>query len=113
MSTRSEVHVVIVDPQNYGGLALHSALAESGAVAHVVKTFEAATQLIENSHIDAAVVEFSNDKKTTAFLKALAERHIAVVYTSEPPEASADPRNAQRSIVTALAAALARRRQKD
>ena len=106
------MHVVIVDPKNYGGLALHSALTDTGAVAHVVHTFEAATRLIEGSHIDAAVVEFSTDKKTTAFLKALAERHIAVVYTSESPEASVDPRNAQRSIVTALATALARRRER-
>ena len=78
-----------------------------------MKTFEAATRLIESSHIDAAVVAFSNDKKSTAFLKALAERRIAVVYTSEPPEASAEPRNAPRSIVTALAAALERRGLKE
>lgn len=79
----------------------------AGAVAHVVKTLEAATRLIEASHVDAAVVEFSNDKKTKAFLAVLAERHIPVVYISEPPDVESNIRRAQRDLVAAVSGTLA------
>lgn len=108
MVTRPELHVVIVDPNDFAGLQLHNALGNAGAIAHVVKTLDAATRLIENSQIDAAVVTFANDKKTKAFLAALAERYIPVVYISEPPDAESNIRSAQRDLVAAVAGTLAR-----
>lgn len=103
MVTRAEFHVVIVDPNDFSGLLLRAALVNAGAIAHVVKTLEAATRLVENSQIDAAAVEFSNDRKTKAFLAALAERHIPVVYISEPPDVESNIRSAQRDLVAAVA----------
>lgn len=85
MTTLKNLSVLIVDPNGETAFDLRQSFITAGATTHVVANFVTAEKLLDSKKIDAVILPYSQDPETIAFCRAIAERSIPPVFTSEPP----------------------------
>jgi hypothetical protein len=85
MTTLSDLNVLIVDLSGQDGSELHRMFAHECARTDVAESYPVAYALIGNTKVDAVLLPFATDPDTIAFCKALSEKGIASIFTSEPP----------------------------
>ena len=95
MTNLCDLHVLIVDRSDYSGFELRNSFMKAGANTHVVSSFASAAKLVRNTKIDVALVEYSTDSETIAFLRTLSELNIPCVFTSEPTARYTRPRKSE------------------
>ena len=87
MTSLHERSVLIVDRSNGAGVDIRRAFLKAGAAAHVVSSFAAAGNLLENKRIDAVLLDFGIDVETVAFCQTLSDLSVPYFFIGEsPPE---------------------------
>jgi hypothetical protein len=110
MTNLSDLNVLIVDLSGLDGSELRKMFINACAITHVAESYATATTLIENTKIDAVLMPFATDGQTITFSKALSEKNIPCIFTSEPPPRYSNRRPMSEAIV-AIQAVLAQQPQ--
>jgi DNA-binding NtrC family response regulator len=85
MTSLKNLSVLIIDPNGEMAFDLRQSLTAAEAATHVVANFASAEKLLDAKTIDAVILPYSQDPQTVAFCRAISDRNIPSVFTSEPP----------------------------